>query len=127
MELAPGRRIAVCPDGDGPLARRLAAQGFDIVVNPDEALGLSCSLARGIAEAARGPQAAAPICLADMPFVTLGHLQQLLKRFDPGHAPGVAQTAGTVPMPAARVAPTTFARLQGGGGVQGSGSCRERG
>src|SRR3546814_2892271 len=23
MELAPGRRIAVCPDGDGPLARRL--------------------------------------------------------------------------------------------------------
>src|SRR3546814_12508477 len=29
MELAPGRRIAVCPDGDGPLARRLAAQGFD--------------------------------------------------------------------------------------------------
>src|SRR3546814_15024122 len=29
MELAPGRRIAVCPAGDGPLARRLAAQGFD--------------------------------------------------------------------------------------------------
>src|SRR3546814_19889776 len=105
MELAPGRRIAVCPDGDGPLARRLAAQGFDIVVNPDEALGLSCSLARGIAEAARGPQAAALICLADMPFVTLGHLPQLLTRFDPGPAPVVASPDGEVPIP-----PAPFAR-----------------
>src|SRR3546814_11472282 len=42
MELAPGRRIAVSPDGAGPLARRLAAEGCDIAVIADEALGISC-------------------------------------------------------------------------------------
>ena len=65
-EMLPGRRIAVCLDDDGPLAQRFAAQGFEIVANPNEELGMSRSLACGVAEAARGPQAAALICLADI-------------------------------------------------------------
>jgi molybdenum cofactor cytidylyltransferase len=118
-ELAPGRRIAVCPDGDGPLAQRLAEQGFDIVVNPDERLGLSRSLACGIAEAARGPHAAALICLADMPFVALGHLRQLLARFDPVDAPVVASTNGAAAMPPALFARSLFDRLHASEGDRG--------
>lgn len=118
-ELAPGRRIAVCPDDDGPLARQLAAQGFEIVGNPDEALGLSRSLACGIAAAARGPQPAALICLADMPFVTLRHLKDLLARFDPVDAPVVASTNGEAAMPPALFARSLFDRLQAGEGDRG--------
>lgn len=118
-EMMPGRRIAVCPDEDGALAQRLTALDFEIVINPDEALGLSRSLACGIAEAARGPQAAALICLADMPFVTLGHLRQLLAQFDPVDAPVVASTNGAAVMPPALFARSLFDRLQAGEGDRG--------
>lgn len=118
-EMMPGRRIAVCPDEDGPLAQRLAAQGFEILANPDEALGMSRSLACGIAEAARGPQAAALICLADMPFVSLDHLMELLARFDAVHWPVVASTDGAAAMPPALFARSLFDRLQAGEGDRG--------
>ena len=51
VELAPGRRIAVCQSADGPLAARLAALGFEIAVNPHPERGLSQSLACGVAAA----------------------------------------------------------------------------
>lgn len=118
-EMMPGRRIAVCPDDESSLAQRLAAQGFEIVANPDEELGMSRSLACGIAEAARGAQTAALICLADMPFVTIGHLKELLARFDPVDAPVVASTNGDAAMPPALFARSLFDRLQAGEGDRG--------
>lgn len=119
VELAPGRRIAVCPDGDGALATMLSGLGFDIVVNADAASGLSQSLALGIAAAARGPERAALVCLADMPFVGTGHLQRLLARFDPIAAPVVASSDGDAAMPPALFARALFDRLRASEGDRG--------
>jgi molybdenum cofactor cytidylyltransferase len=120
VELAPGRRIAVCRDGDGPLARRLSALDFEIVVNPDPEAGLSQSLARGIAQAARGTEAAALVCLADMPFVGVAHLRSLLARFDAADAPAVASTDGSARMPPALFARSLFGALQETKGDRGA-------
>jgi len=119
VELAPGRRIAVCHDADGALAQLLASSGFEIVVNPAPENGLSQSLARGIAEAARGPEVAALICLADMPFVSLGHLRNLIAGFDPRNAPVVASSNGEATMPPALFARALFKKLLTGKGDRG--------
>lgn len=118
-DLAPARRIAVCAAADGALARHLAALGFEIIVNPDEAAGLSRSLAVGIAEAARGPETAALVMLADMPFVTAAHLRALLARFDPAETPVVASSDGATAMPPALFARSLFDPMQAGVGDRG--------
>lgn len=119
VELAPGRRIAVCHDDQGMLAQQLAAEGFEIVVNPHPERGLSQSLACGIAEAALGPELAALICLADMPFVSTGHLRNLLTRFDPRAAPVVASSNGDAAMPPALFSRALFERLRSSEGDRG--------
>lgn len=119
VELAPGRRIAVCDAIDSPLARQLAALDFEIVANPNPERGLSHSLARGIGEATRGPAAAALICLADMPFVGTGHLRALLARFDAAQSPVVASSDGTTAMPPALFARALFDRLAASDGDRG--------
>lgn len=118
-EVKPGRLIAVCADNDGTLAQRLAALEFEIVANPDVDLGLSRSLACGIAAAASGPHSAALIGLADMPFVPLSHLTEMIARFDPVHSPVVASTNGKAAMPPALFARSLFNRLQAGEGDRG--------
>ncbi len=119
IELAPGRRIAVCRDAGGTLAQQLAELGFGIVANPHPDRGLSRSLACGVAETARCSSAAALVCLADMPFVTSAHLQRLLARFDPGTAPVVASGNGEATMPPALFARAMFDRLREGEGDRG--------
>ena len=119
VELAPRRRIAVCRDDDGALARLLVAQGFEIVVNPHPEHGLSRSLSCGIAEAARGPDVAAMVCLADMPFIGARHLRKLIARFDPVAAPVVASTNGDAAMPPALFARALFDTLRRGEGDRG--------
>ena len=119
VELAPRRRIAVCHDADGALAQVLASHGFEIVANPHPEYGLSRSLSCGIAEVARGPETAALICLADMPFVGTGHLRNLLARFDPLDAPTVASTNGETTMPPALFSRALFDRLRAGEGDRG--------
>ena len=119
VELAPRRRIAVCRDDQDALARLLAAHGFEIVANPHPEHGLSRSLACGIAEAARGPDMAAMVCLADMPFVGAGHLRKLIARFDAVEAPVVASTNGDATMPPALFARALFETLRSGEGDHG--------
>lgn len=119
VELAPRRRIAVCRERAGALAEQLTALGFEIVANPHPEAGLSQSLACGIAEAARGPEAAALIALADMPFIGIGHLTSLLTRFDPASAPIVASTDGATRMPPALFARSLFSALQAETGHRG--------
>lgn len=119
VELAPRRRIAVCREADGTLARQLAGLGFEIVANPHTDRGLSQSLSYGIAAAACGPEAAALVCLADMPFVSIGHLQSLLSRFDPSDAPAVASTNGEAAMPPVLFGRSLFDRLQAARGDRG--------
>lgn len=119
VELAPGRRIAICPDDHGMLARALAELGFEIVANPHPECGLSQSLSCGITAATAGPEAAALICLADMPFVSAGHLHNLIDRFDVTNAPIVASTNGEAAMPPALFARSLFETLRGGEGDRG--------
>jgi len=119
VELTPRRRIAVCRNGVGALAEQLAALGFEIAVNPDPEAGLSRSLACGIAEAARGPEAAALIALADMPFVGMDHFGRLLARFDAVSAPSVASSDGAIRMPPALFARSLFGALQSETGDRG--------
>lgn len=118
-ELAPARRIAICPDSDGALAQMLAGEGFDIIANPDAERGLSASLRLGIAAAEAGSGQAALLCLADMPFVRAGHLAALLARFDPDDAPVVASGRDGVPMPPALFARSRFPALSDARGDSG--------
>lgn len=119
VELAPGRRIAVCPNDHGVLAQQLAAEGFEIVVNAHPERGLSQSLSWGIAAAALGPEVAALICLADMPFVSAGHLRNLLTRFDSSTAPAIASSNGDAAMPPALFSRALFETLRSGEGDRG--------
>ncbi|AJA08123.1 hypothetical protein SKP52_05990 [Sphingopyxis fribergensis] len=119
VELLPKRRIAVCKDTDGALAQLLASNGFKIIVNPHPEHGLSQSLSCGIAEAALGREAAALICLADMPFVSTRHLRELLTRFDPRTAPAVASSNGNAAMPPALFSRALFDKLRNGEGDRG--------
>lgn len=112
IELEPRRAIAVCRASDGAVAAALSALGFEIVVNPATERGLSQSLRRGIDEAARGPETAALICLADMPFIRVSHLRNLLARFDALDAPVVGSTNGQAAMPPALFARSQFDRLR---------------
>lgn len=119
VELEPACRIAVCNSTQGAPARLLGELGFEIVANPNPERGLSQSLALGIAEAARGPAEAALICLADMPYVSLSHLQDLLERFDRKTAPVIASARDGIAMPPALFAQSMFDRLRQGQGDQG--------
>ncbi|MGH6650878.1 MAG: nucleotidyltransferase family protein [Sphingopyxis sp.] len=119
VELAPSRRIAICPDRDGALARLLAGEGFEIVANPHPERGLSESLRLGIGALSPGPAQAALLCLADMPFVRADHLAALLARCDPDRAPVVASARDGVAMPPALFARSRFAALERASGDQG--------
>lgn len=109
--LSPLACIAVCPDRDALLADTLARAGFQIVENDQPGLGMSRSLALGIAAAAQTPCDAALLCLGDMPFVTEEHLRALLERFHPESAPVVASTNGAALMPPALFHRARFSRL----------------
>jgi molybdenum cofactor cytidylyltransferase len=119
IDLKPAHCIAVCSDAQGRAAGLLAGLGFEIVLNPHPERGLSSSLACGIAEASQGTAEAALICLADMPFVSLGHLHALLARFDPKLAPVVASSREGIAMPPALFARPMFGWLQQAQGDQG--------
>jgi molybdenum cofactor cytidylyltransferase len=119
-ELGLGRLLAVCNDAEGRVAQLLGAIGFEVVLNPHPEQGLSRSLACGIAEAARGSEAAAMVCLADMPFVSVDHLRALLARFDAAGNPVVASARGDVAMPPAIFARSLFEWLQAGEGDHGA-------
>lgn len=118
-ELGTGWRIAVCREAS-PLAEALAALGFEIVVNPDPARGLSSSLALGIERAESVGASAALVALGDMPFVSPDHLGALLSAFDPATTPIVASDRAGVAMPPALFDSAFFWDLRAGEGDQGA-------
>jgi molybdenum cofactor cytidylyltransferase len=118
-DLAPSRRIAICPDRDGALASMLIEPGFEIWPNPHPERGLSESLRLGIGAVRAGPEQAVLLCLADMPFVRLAHLKSLLAAFDAEGAPVVASSRDGVPMPPALFGRSMFAALEQASGDQG--------
>lgn len=118
-EIGAGRQIAVCRAAS-PLAEELAARGFDIVVNPDPARGLSSSLALGVEQAEQVGAKAVLVALADMPFVSAGHFSALLASFDPDTAPVAASERAGVPMPPALFSRTVFDDLRAAQGDRGA-------
>lgn len=85
--MALSQRLAVCRSGDDDLAALLRGRGFSIVLNPDTARGMASSLALGI-EAVNSD--AAIVCLADMPNVSIGHLNAVIEA---GRRAGLAASA----------------------------------
>jgi len=110
------QRIAVCRSGDDDLAAMLRGRGFGVVLNPDSARGMASSLALGI-EAVRGD--AVIVCLADMPEVSIGHLEAVIEA---GRHAGIAASAivGGPPMPPAYFARAHFTELLQLEGDQGA-------
>ncbi|HWW57528.1 MAG TPA: nucleotidyltransferase family protein [Sphingopyxis sp.] len=111
-------RVAICREAS-PLAEQFAALGFDVLINPHPAQGLSSSLALGIAYAEANGARAALVALGDMPFVGPAHLSALLAAFDAGKAPVVASAKGDTAMPPALFARAYFGRLREGEGDRG--------
>jgi len=99
-------KIAVVGE-DGP---DFGSSGFETVVNPDPGAGQSGSISLGLAAALRGEPDAVLILLADMPFVTIAHVEALLARLDAAH-PIVASTDGAHPSPPALFAAASFTLL----------------
>lgn len=108
VALKPPRMIAVC---SAPVGKLLEPLGFELIVNDEATSPMSASLALGIAAAATGKCDAALVTLGDMPFVTLQHLQQLLKRWNPPNAPVVGTTWRGTSMPPALFARSKFTQL----------------
>lgn len=115
------QHIAVCQDGT-PLAALFADRKFSVVINPDSAQGQASSLALGVAEAASQGASFVLICLADMPFVTAGHLLCLfdaLEQSPNGIAASAAHPDGP-PTPPAIFAAQHFPELAALTGDQGA-------
>jgi molybdenum cofactor cytidylyltransferase len=118
--LGAGLKLAVCAPTSATLAQALAAEGFEIVINPNPDHGLSSSIACGIGHVIETAAEAALIGLADMPFVTPEHLQLLLDRFDRVIRPVVSSSADGVAMPPALFARSEFGKLMKLGGDKGA-------
>ena len=114
-------RLAVCRFGDEELARMFADLGFMVAINPDTARGLSSSLSVGVETLAAQPVDAALICLADMPYVSAGHLQALVGRLDGDQAMVGSRAPSGAIMPPAAFARARFDELLSLEGDRGAG------
>ena len=91
-----GWRIAVCSKGTA-LTQRFSAAGFDIIANAEPEKGQSHSLHLAVRAVQATEATALLVVLADMPFVTKGHVEKLLAQT----REIVASTSGDGPMPPA--------------------------
>lgn len=80
--LAPAAMIAVYSEHTEELTAELSKTGFEVARNNDPAKGLSSSLSIGVQAARKHDIDAILVCLADMPFVSLSHLQALVAQLD---------------------------------------------
>lgn len=115
-------RIAVVSN----TALDFAARGYDVVENPDPALGQSRSLSHGVSRAQAAGCDAVLIALADMPRVTSAHIYRM---FDASNGPGtiVASSDGVRPMPPALFGKERFAELLALEGDEGARALIKRG
>lgn len=105
-------RAAVLSSATLHHAPRLEALGFEILLNPDAASGLSSSIRCAVAWAQMNGADAALLALADMPFVTSTHLLRLCARLEHSTA-GVAYShSGNRCSPPAIFAARWFGALQ---------------
>ncbi len=106
-------RYAVTGSTQTDLADALTACGWSCVMNPSPEQGQGASIALGCGAALEKDQPGAVlICLADMPFVTRGHIHALADRIDPtGGITAVVSSDGTRTSPPALFAQDHFQAL----------------
>ena len=102
-------RIAVIPSGAEEIAGLLKATNWTLVHNPAPEKGQANSLKLGLAKAIDRGTSRIIICLADMPFVTDQHLDDLLSALD-GKTAVMCICGGTL-MPPAAFAISAFSEL----------------
>lgn len=115
------RKLVVCRQGDAALQAEFAGRGFEVVVNPDSGRGQASSLGLGVAALAqRNPQAIL-VCLADMPFVTMGHLEAVVGALGDEVSVAASRLPTGQASPPAAFAPVHFdalTRLEGDKGAR---------
>lgn len=100
-----GSLIAVC--GSDPVAELLSGRGFAVVRNDRPEEGQSRSIRLGV-EAASDHDAVL-ICLADMPYVSVGHYRRQLAAHEPGRV--IASTTDGIAQPPALFDRTNYGSL----------------
>ncbi len=105
-------RLVVTASDNHPCAEAWQDHGFTVAVNPKADEGMGTSVAHAAAWAADREADALLICLADMPFVKLGHLEQMIAMFtaDPGQRT-IASHSGEAPSPPAIFGKALFPEL----------------
>lgn len=116
MEL--GFRIAICPRGNRARAELFTRNHFEIVWNDDPEAGLGPSLGLGARRAIELGAGSMLVCLADMPNVTVAHLERLVAALGPGGA--VATEADGIRTPPAIFAAARLPALTRLGGDRGA-------
>lgn len=121
VDLGFAQKLVVCRSGDDVLQTAFGERGFDTLVNPDSARGQASSLALGVSALKRHNPQAIVVCLADMPFVTVQHLNAVIGAI----GDSVSVVASRLPDgqvgPPAAFAPVHFdalTRLQGDKGAR---------
>ena len=117
--LSTRQRIVVASDRDHPCTQGWRALGFEIIVNNRADEGQSTSVQLAAKRALHMGASGLCICLADMPFVTAAHIQNLLDAFD-GKAQTVASSDNGIPMPPALFPASELGRLEALRGDQGA-------
>lgn len=119
--LAFDDRVIIVSAPDHPCAPEWKEMGYDIIVNEHAAEGQSTSV-RCAAEHAMACNASALyICLADMPYITRQHIQNLSQAFqDFGQEKVIASSDNGKAMPPAIFPSHQFAALQNLQGDQGA-------
>ena len=72
-------RFVVVPKGAQNLSLLFSSAGWQVSENPNPELGQSFSLKLGLQAALKHDPSAIVICLADMPFLSSGHLNKLVQ------------------------------------------------
>ncbi|MBB5687283.1 nucleotidyltransferase family protein [Sphingobium boeckii] len=112
--------IAVCVP-ESPLAEMLTAMGFRVVPVSVADAGMAQSLADGMAAAQTFDPDAVLVHLADMPMVTIAHIEALRDSHDGGADAITASAYGGTPMPPAlfgRAHFTALRQLRGDAGAR---------
>jgi molybdenum cofactor cytidylyltransferase len=113
-------RIAVCAQGDDAVAALLAPLGFSIVRGSADRPDMAASLAVGVAAAMAHDVDAVLMCLGDMPFISVAHLDALLLAHADMPMAVTASFDGHHVMPPALLGRGHFAALQAMQGDRGA-------
>ncbi len=113
------RRWVIVRAMDHPCAPGWTSAGFDLVVNPDAAVGMGASLRCAAECALQADVDGLMVCLADMPLVPPAHMATLVEAWTRHRGPVTSQD-GTLTSPPAIFSRAQFPELASLTGDQGA-------